>query len=159
MAKATENIINRSALNVKKGYFLRVQILKITSPILARGGRFLDDGNYAKDIVEGTMFKVQQIRIAEFINRVVATRRWYESLYLCCFCVPLLCLYLGKGKEANDFIVCQGRGGNTYLRWDCCTFYISSVRIDRDVDGATKYPPSVVAKMDVEGRWLVHYTP
>jgi len=67
----------------------------------ARGGRFLDDNNYAKDIVEGTMFKVRQIRIAEFINRFVATRR-----------------------------------------------------IDTDVEGPTKYPPSVVAKMDVEGREL-----
>ena len=31
------------------------------NPILGGMGRFLDDGNYAKDIVEGTMFKVHQI--------------------------------------------------------------------------------------------------
>jgi len=62
-------------------------------------GRFLDDGNYAKDIVEGTIFKVRQIRIAEFINGVVATRRL-------------------------------------------------------DDGGPNEYPPSVVMKLDVEGREL-----
>jgi len=72
----------------------------LTDP-LGGMGRFLDDGNYAKDIVEGTMFNVRQIRIADFIKGVVATRRF-----------------------------------------------------ERDPDSPNKYPPSVVMKLDVEGREL-----
>ena len=40
------------------------------SPIIGGMGRFLDDGNYAKDIVEGTMFKVRQIRILGFVKLI-----------------------------------------------------------------------------------------
>ena len=39
-------------------------------------GRFSDGGNYPKDIVKGAISKVHQIRIADFIKGVVATRRW-----------------------------------------------------------------------------------
>ena len=39
-------------------------------------GRFSDGGNYPKDIVKGAISKVRQIRIADFIKGVVATRRW-----------------------------------------------------------------------------------
>jgi len=73
----------------------------LTDP-LGGMGRFLDDGNYAKDIVEGTMFNVRQIRIADFIKGVVATRRF-----------------------------------------------------ERDPNSPNKYPPAVVMKLDVEGRYFL----
>ena len=38
------------------------------NPIIGGMGRFLDDGNYAKDIVEGTMFKVRQIMIVGVVK-------------------------------------------------------------------------------------------
>jgi len=64
-------------------------------------GRFSDDGNYTKDITEGTLSNVRQIRIADFIKRVVATRRF-----------------------------------------------------DSSSQDPTQHPPSVVMKLDVEGREL-----
>ena len=42
-------------------------------------GRFSDGGKYPDDIVEGALSKVRQIRIADFIKEVVATRRWMET--------------------------------------------------------------------------------
>ena len=42
-------------------------------------GRFSDGGKYPDDIVEGALSKVRQIRIADFIKEVVATRRWIET--------------------------------------------------------------------------------
>ena len=45
-------------------------------------GRFSDDGNYTVDIDEGTLSKVRQIRIADFIKETVANRRWIDSLGL-----------------------------------------------------------------------------
>ena len=38
------------------------------NPIIGGMARFLDDGNYAKDIVEGTMFKVRQIKIVGVVK-------------------------------------------------------------------------------------------
>merc|ERR1719500_1392475 len=74
---------------------------------LGFGGRILDGGNYAEES-KGSKFhqeisfsKVRQIRIAEFITKVVATRRF-----------------------------------------------------ERDANNPTKFPPSVVMKLDVEGREL-----
>merc|ERR1712038_460663 len=64
-------------------------------------GRFSDEGNYTVDNDEGTLSNVRQIRIADFIKEVVASRRFENSL-------------------ANP----------------------------------TPYPPSVVMKLDVEGREL-----
>ena len=52
-------------------------------------GRFSDDGNYTKDITEGTLSNVRQIRIADFIKTVVATRRWIVD-FLFCAIVDLL---------------------------------------------------------------------
>lgn len=64
-------------------------------------GRFSDGGQYTSDIVKGTLSKVRQIRIADFIKGVVATRRLEGSL-----------------------------------------------------ESKTQHPPSVVMKLDVEGREL-----
>ena len=49
-------------------------------------GRFSDDGNYTKDITEGTLSNVRQIRIADFIKTVVATRRWIVDFFILCNC-------------------------------------------------------------------------
>ena len=49
-------------------------------------GRFSDDGNYTKDIKEGTLSNVRQIRIADFIKTVVATRRWVVDFFFLCNC-------------------------------------------------------------------------
>ena len=48
--------------------------------------RFSDDGNYTKDITEGTLSNVRQIRIADFIKTVVATRRWIVDFFILCNC-------------------------------------------------------------------------
>ena len=45
-------------------------------------GRFSDDGNYTVDIDEGTLSRVRQIRIADFIKETVANRRLIDSLWL-----------------------------------------------------------------------------
>ena len=45
-------------------------------------GRFSDEGNYTVDIDEGTLSNVRQIRIADFIKDVVASRRWVDSFGL-----------------------------------------------------------------------------
>ena len=59
---------------------IQFHLLKLLNNLIIGGmGRFLDDGNYAKDIVEGAIFKVRQIRIAKFINDIVATRRYIYS--------------------------------------------------------------------------------
>ena len=49
-------------------------------------GRFSADGNYTKDITEGTLSNVRQIRIADFIKTVVATRRWIVDFFILCNC-------------------------------------------------------------------------
>ena len=59
------------------------------STFLGVMGRFSDDGNYTKDITEGTLSNVRQIRIADFIKTVVATRRWIVD-FLFCAIVDLL---------------------------------------------------------------------
>ena len=48
--------------------------------------RFSDDGNYTKDITEGTLSNVRQIRVADFIKTVVATRRWIVDFFILCNC-------------------------------------------------------------------------
>ena len=80
-------------------------------------GRFSDDGNYTKDITEGTLSNVRQIRIADFIKTVVATRRWIVDFFLFCAIVDLL-------------------------------------RFDSSSQVPTQHPPSVVMKLDVEGRFI-----
>ena len=45
-------------------------------------GRLSDEGNYTVDNDEGTLSNVRQIRIADFIKEVVASRRWVDSFGL-----------------------------------------------------------------------------